>query len=424
MGSLNILCIDDIEMNIFTIKSVLQTVKDVKYNIFTALSAYDGLEILMKNKIDLILLDVMMPEVDGFMTAKMIKSNRKTKEIPIIFVTAKKDDATIEKCYQVGGRDYITKPFNSTELLNRVSLHLRLKDRERRLENEKAYVQNVLDLQDSMILVTNGAEIQKVNKSMLDFYNVSSLFELQKKLTCICRTFEKDNGFFHIDLVDDKSIWIDKILEMIEAKKDVIVKIKNKFDEYCIFTIKAANFYDYYILSLTDITSISNQSREFEHSANYDSLTQIYNRKAFERLLNEKIDKYRYKSKEFIFVMLDIDHFKNVNDTYGHQVGDEVLKQLVDVVKLHIRDDDIFARVGGEEFVLILDVDITMGFKVVQHLKEFIANEKFKTVKKVTCSFGITQYKQQDQISDMMKRADEALYEAKDNGRNRVCQRL
>jgi len=422
--SVNILCIDDIEINIFTIKNVLQSDKDVKYNIFTALSAYEGLDILIKYKIDLILLDVMMPEIDGFTAAKMIKSNKRTRDIPIIFVTAKKDDVTIEKCYEVGGRDYITKPFNTTELLKRVELHLRLKDKEKLLKNEKEYVQNILDLQDSMIFVTDGTQVIKVNKAILNFFNKKSLFEIQKEYSCICNSFEIEDGYFHLDIIDHNELWVDKILKDLNDKKDVIVKIKNYLDESYVFTVKATKFHEYYILTFTDITAISKQSKEFEYGANYDALTQIYNRKAFERLLNEKIDKQRYIKSKFIFIMLDIDFFKKVNDTYGHQIGDEVLKQLVNVVNSHIRDDDIFARIGGEEFVLILDINIENGFKVINHLREFIENEEFDTVKNITCSFGITEYKKDDSIESMMKRADKALYDAKNSGRNKVCQEL
>ena len=422
--SVNILCIDDIEINIFTIKNVLQSDKDVKYNIFTALSAYEGLDILIKYKIDLILLDVMMPEIDGFTAAKMIKSNKRTRDIPIIFVTAKKDDVTIEKCYEVGGRDYITKPFNTTELLKRVELHLRLKDKEKLLKNEKEYVQNILDLQDSMIFVTDGTQVIKVNKAILNFFNKKSLFEIQKEYSCICDSFEIEDGYFHLDIIDHNELWVDKILKDLSDKKDVIVKIKNYLSESYVFTVKATKFHEYYILTFTDITAISKQSKEFEYGANYDALTQIYNRKAFERLLNEKIDKQRYIKSKFIFIMLDIDFFKKVNDTYGHQIGDEVLKQLVNVVNSHIRDDDIFARIGGEEFVLILDINIENGFKVINHLREFIENEEFDTVKNITCSFGITEYKKDDSIESMMKRADKALYDAKDSGRNKVCQEL
>jgi len=422
--SVNILCIDDIEINIFTIKNVLQSDKDVKYNIFTALSAYEGLDILIKYKIDLILLDVMMPEIDGFTAAKMIKSNKRTRDIPIIFVTAKKDDVTIEKCYEVGGRDYITKPFNTTELLKRVELHLRLKDKEKLLKNEKEYVQNILDLQDSLIFVTDGTQVIKVNKAILNFFNKKSLFEIQKEYSCICDSFEIEDGYFHLDIIDHNELWVDKILKDLSDKKDVIVKIKNYLDESYVFTVKATKFHEYYILTFTDITAISKQSKEFEYGANYDALTQIYNRKAFERLLNEKIDKQRYIKSKFIFIMLDIDFFKKVNDTYGHQIGDEVLKQLVNVVNSHIRDDDIFARIGGEEFVLILDINIENGFKVINHLREFIENEEFDTVKNITCSFGITEYKKDDSIESMMKRADKALYDAKDSGRNKVCQEL
>lgn len=130
MTKKNILCIDDVRSNLFTLECVLDTSGDDLYNISTAISADDGFKVLLTEKIDIILLDVMMPEIDGFQAARMIKANKKTKDIPILFVTASKDDETIQMCYEVGGADYINKPFNSTELLTRISLHLELREKD------------------------------------------------------------------------------------------------------------------------------------------------------------------------------------------------------------------------------------------------------------------------------------------------------
>ena len=125
------------QTNLFTIQSVIEDLADGLYDVILAKSANDGLEILLKQKIDIILLDVMMPDIDGFEAAKIIKSNKKTKDIPIIFVTASKDNDTIEKCYKVGGDDYINKPFNHIELMSRLRFHLRLQEKEKQLKQEK-----------------------------------------------------------------------------------------------------------------------------------------------------------------------------------------------------------------------------------------------------------------------------------------------
>ena len=177
----NILCIDDIESNLFTLKSVLNNASGTHYNVFTASSAYAGLDILLEETIDLILLDIMMPEVDGFLCAKMIKNNRRIKHIPIVFVTAKTDDETISKCYAVGGSDYIKKPFNNIELLARTSFHIEMKEKEKLLEFEKNYAQSILDLQENIILVTDGKKPLSVNKRLLDFYGTHDIGEFSKK---------------------------------------------------------------------------------------------------------------------------------------------------------------------------------------------------------------------------------------------------
>ncbi len=294
----NILCIDDIKTNLFTIASVIESADENRYKVFLAQSAHEGLNILIKEKIDLILLDVMMPDIDGFECAKIIRSNKKTKNIPIIFVTANNDDKTIENCFNVGCSDYVNKPFNHVELMARISFHIKLFQRE----------------------------------------------------------------------VDAKQREIELSLE-----------------------------------------------------ANYDSLTKIYNRKMFENIIKTKMDN---QNRPLVLIMIDIDYFKRVNDTYGHLVGDDVLKAITILIKKHIRADDLFARWGGEEFILSLDVNINEGVKITDTLRSFIEKEKFDVINSLTCSFGITQFKANDTLAKMIKRADIALYRAKQSGRNRVCKEI
>ncbi len=416
----NILCIDDIESNLFTLRSVLEDAREYNYNVFTALGAHEGFDILIKERIDLILLDVMMPEVDGYATAKMIMSNKRTREIPIIFVTAKTDDATIEACYKVGGRDYITKPLNAIELLTRISFHIRLRDKEKVLSKEKEYVQGVFDIQDNLIIVTDGHQAINVNKSVLNFFNIKSLFEFQQQHSCVVNLFEKDNGYFHLGLVDDPTSWIEEVIEKLKTD-DILVKLKNQDNEAYIFALKAVEFFDMFIISLTDVSSISKQSKEFEHEANYDSLTKIYNRNMFVRLIDKKMVEARVLKSRFTFSILDIDKFKVVNDTHGHLVGDDVLKTLALLIKTAVRENDIFARWGGEEFILVLNVEVKKGTEIIENLRKLIQEHKFDVVGELTCSFGVTEFRADDTLQSITHRADEALYEAKDTGRNKVC---
>jgi len=295
-----ILAIDDIDANLFTLKSVIESLEPQKYEVVTALSAGEGLAILLKEQIDLILLDVMMPEIDGFETAKMIKSRKKTKDIPIIFVTANRDDAVIERCYQVGGSDYINKPFNQVELLARIALHIKLHE------------------------------------------------------------------------------------------KEMVVRLHEE---------------------------------ELEHEVNFDALTQIYNRRMFTNYFEQKISYAKEHKETFVFAICDIDFFKKINDTYGHLVGDIVLKELAQLMKSRIRKGDIVARWGGEEFVLVLDVGAEMGKKIIENLRKHIATTLFSEVGSVSCSFGMTELREDDSVDTIIQRADDALYEAKENGRNRVCQK-
>ena len=417
----NILCIDDIESNLYTLKSVLDSSTKELYNVMLSNSADAGLNVLLREKIDLILLDIMMPEVDGFACAKMIRSNKKTKDIPIIFVTAKTDDQTIEECYGVGGNDYLMKPFNNVELLARVNFHLRLKEDSELLKKEKEYNQNLLDLQENIIFVTDTKELLSANRALLDFFHLNSLKEFQLNHKCICESFIQDDGFFSLDMVQEDKSWVDELMEL-STKDDVLVKMIQDEQEY-IFQIKASKFLDKYILSLTDITQISQQSQQYRHEANYDELTQIYSRNMLHRVMNKKISDQQEEKYSFVFMIMDIDFFKKVNDTYGHLVGDEVLKSLTALIKKHIRTEDTFARWGGEEFILVLNAEMNKGLEIAENLRNFIEVEHFDTVKNITCSFGITEYREKDTLDTLIHRADDALYEAKAIGRNRVCQR-
>jgi diguanylate cyclase (GGDEF)-like protein len=157
-----------------------------------------------------------------------------------------------------------------------------------------------------------------------------------------------------------------------------------------------------------------------EDLVNYDSLTNIHNRRSFTEFLHHEIIRCERYKKVFSIIMLDIDYFKKVNDGYGHDVGDEILKELVGVVSRSIRKSDLFARVGGEEFAVIApETSSDDAMLVAEKIRKNVEENIFSKDIKVTVSLGISQYKSKDDHNTIFKRADNALYKAKGNGRNR-----
>jgi len=417
-----ILCVDDIQTNLFTLEALFESNFEKEYKILTAKSGQEALNILLKEKVNLILLDIMMPDLDGFETLKLIQKNKRTRDIPVIFLTAKKDEETISTCYELGGVDYMNKPFNAKELFSRVKFHLALLENKQSLEKERDLIQGILDTQDNLLVVTDGLHSSKINSNVCQLFNVKNTEEFAEKYSCICKTFITKDGYFSLQNVPEGSFWVDTLLKELKIHNRV-VQIKDiSTEKINSYDIKVKKFDANYVLSLTNITYIDSEKKEYAHQAYYDSLTNIYNRKRLEELFTQEIQKYELLDETFCMAMIDIDHFKKVNDTYGHLIGDSVLVTLSQLVNKNIRQSDIFARWGGEEFVLILPhINVTLAQQVLTHLRLKIENKSFEKVNHITCSFGVTEFVKGDSIKSMIQRADMALYDAKETGRNRVC---
>ena len=296
-----ILVVDDTESNI----DILVELLGDDYEVMVSLDGEGALEIVEEDDIDLILLDIMMPEMDGYEVCNRLKKKEKTKHIPIIFLTAKSDEDSIEKAYDVGGTDYVTKPFRPKELLARVKKELTM---------------------------------QKL---------IKDLKETQKELR---------------------------------------------------------------ELSVTD------------------PMTKLYNRRYFSHLSLELVELAKRDNQELSLIMLDIDKFKNVNDTYGHDVGDEVIIDLATTLTNEKRKSDFAFRMGGEEFVLLLPHTSLEGAELLaQKIRKIIessaVNLNDNQQLKYTISLGVSIFNivNDTGLETVLKRADEALYEAKETGRNKVC---
>ena len=177
-----------------------------------------------------------------------------------------------------------------------------------------------------------------------------------------------------------------------------------------------------YIISIArDISELKIMNENLQKMAITDNLTGIYNRHKFEEIIKIEMERsYRFDSP-LSLIMVDIDHFKRVNDTYGHDEGDNVIKNIVDIISENIRHLDIFVRWGGEEFIVLCPQTESNGAAVLaEKLRGTVESKKIDVIGNITCSFGVTSYIKDEGKSAFIKRLDGALYRAKDEGRNRV----
>jgi len=183
-----------------------------------------------------------------------------------------------------------------------------------------------------------------------------------------------------------------------------------------------------YIAIFSDISEekevlekLKKQKRVYEQKAHTDYLTKIYNRGKFDNILEYEYKKYQRYNEPFCLIFLDIDYFKKINDEFGHDVGDNVLVQLSHLISQNIRQSDTFARWGGEEFVILLSqTQLNVAYDFANKLREIIKHYVFTHVKQLTVSMGVVEFNENQTLEAFIKKADTALYLAKENGRNRV----
>lgn len=167
---------------------------------------------------------------------------------------------------------------------------------------------------------------------------------------------------------------------------------------------------------------VQERTHELHQLANTDELTGIFNRRKFSEVLQMEFARAKRYGTQLSVIILDVDHFKVINDTYGHHMGDIVLQKLAQIISASLRDTDIFARWGGEEFIILAPCgDSKQPDVLAERLRSAVENCVFGDAGKVTCSFGVTEFRFNDDQDSMINRADHNLYQAKNSGRNRVC---
>jgi len=298
-----------------------------------------------------------------------------------------------------------------------------LKQTQKQLMEQKRYLQSILDSQDNMIIVANTEQIHEVNISFLQFFGFYSTDDMLKNYGRISAMTVEMEGYMKPD--DARTMWLENVTADMDGGQYRMIAFKQEgSDNIRYFSMKIRPLSiesDMYVVEFSDVTALEERSKEFENRSNYDPLTRIYNRRRFLELLDAGIKNAIRINHELSIVFFDIDHFKNINDTYGHNTGDEVLKGLSSLTAATIRSTDIFARWGGEEFLILIEsTSLENATRMAEKLRKTIAAYSFPDVKNITCSFGVTSYSRDETGETFISRADSALYRAKEGGRNRV----
>jgi len=338
--SSKILIVDDSEDILFLVKNILALESFIAVPVNSAIKALEVID----TTFDAIILDLMMPEMDGFDFLRVFRENENLSHIPVIVLTAKNNsEEDIARIFEIGANDYVTKPFLKDEFTSRIKVHVRLKK-----------------LTEALFIA---------NKRLR-----RKIIETQKA-------------------VKREETLNEKILER-------TVELKDANDR------------------------IADLNKALEYSATHDALTCILNRGAILSFLENDIKRSKRMKSSLSLLMFDIDFFKRINDTYGHLVGDAVLKQLSSITRETIREIDLFGRYGGEEFIIILpDTNIEQALILGERLIKKVRNHNFltnKTTLKVTISIGLAEYIHDESVDQLIERADVALYEAKASGRDNV----
>ncbi|MDF1883262.1 GGDEF domain-containing protein [Sulfurimonas sp. SAG-AH-194-C21] len=288
----------------------------------------------------------------------------------------------------------------------------------RRAIQQKTYYKKIIDSSANIVVVHETTQVVTANKTFFDYFkNYDDLNDFSKKHRCISDFFEVADGY--LAPPKDESYW----LEVLAQSKNKKHKVKMKINDEIFYFLISASLLDkkknIYAVILSDITEQESTKQELVSLSVKDKLTNIGNRKYYDDILHEHITLAQRYPHKFSLVLLDIDFFKKINDSLGHDVGDKVLREYTKFIGYHLREVDIFCRIGGEEFVLLLPhTSRDKAYILTQKLRLLI--EAHKEVASITMSFGVVEYEKGDDAQTIFKRADMALYRAKDTGRNKV----
>jgi two-component system, cell cycle response regulator len=451
-----ILVVDDILPNIKLLEAKLTS---EYYDVISAENGPAALELARNESPDLILLDVMMPGMDGFKVCQKLKEDPATAHIPVIMVTALSDTADRVRGLQAGADDFLSKPVRDVPLFARVRSLVRLKnlmDAWRVREETSSRLGLAAPAPVMSQEVATEGRILVVEESAIDAENIVNILKSDKHSMSCIHSAEAAIAAVNSDLFDmaivsltlmegdalrlcsqirshvNESVRSLPILLLAEDEED-ISRIAKALDlgvnDYVMRPIERQELQ---ARVRTQIRRRRYQTRlrtNFEESialASTDALTGVYNRRYLDVHLDQMVRNASEARKPLSLAFCDIDHFKRLNDTYGHAAGDEVLIEFANRMRRSLRHFDMIARIGGEEFVVVMpDTSIDVALRVSERLRTRMQDNPFTVAAagelSVTISIGISVSDfGETSGSDLLRRADEAMYRAKQAGRNRV----
>ncbi|OHE01781.1 MAG: hypothetical protein A3K14_02000 [Sulfurimonas sp. RIFCSPLOWO2_12_FULL_36_74] len=289
-----------------------------------------------------------------------------------------------------------------------------------RSQKQKMYYKNIIDSSSNIVVVVDKNSIIDVNKTFFKYFNkYNTLEKFKKEHKSISDFFVEKEGYIYKNI--DGLNWLEYLIK--NPKNNQVKIVYDEKEYYFTIGVSLISVEDkHYSAIFSDITKEKLYQKELEYTTITDPLTKIRNRYYY----NEQIKKESANSNRYFYplslVIFDIDYFKKINDEFGHDVGDSVLVEYTKLISSHLRNGDIFCRIGGEEFTLILPHTEKSGaYKIAGKLRVLI--EKHKKIVPITMSFGVVEYIKGEGLEVTFKRADQALYEAKNGGRNRVVVR-
>ena len=447
-----ILIVDDIPTNVRLLEARLTA---EYYEVLTASSGAQALAICAESDIDIVLLDVMMPEMDGFEVCRRLKADPKTQHVPVLMITALDQPSDRVKGLEVGADDFITKPVDDMQLMARVKSLIRLKSltdelRARAMTGQQIAVEDALRALDK-ISPTGGA-ILIVDTDQRHAERIKGYLGGEHKVDILTQPAD---AVFHVTgaeyelvlvsmaLADFDPLRVCSQIRTLEHTRTLpIILMADESDKPKVVRALDLGINDFISrpverneLAARVRTQIRRQryALELRRSVNNtmalavtDDMTGLYNRRYFDRHMGVMLGKAQSQERDMALMILDIDHFKAVNDTHGHDIGDAVLKEFSARLKRNIRGVDLACRFGGEEFVVMMpDTDFRQAEAVAERVRVSIAEKAFEvgTMRPivVTVSAGVALNETgADTADSLVKRADLALYRAKREGRNRV----
>ena len=453
--SARILVVDDIAANVRLLEAKLAA---EYFEVLTASGGKEALAVIEEQAPDLVLLDVMMPGMDGFEVCARIRDNPKTRFLPIVMVTALSDQADRVRGLEAGADDFLTKPVNDLALFARVRSLVRLKMvmDEWRLREQTSGEVDLLELQADAehqgmlsaraLLVENFAPAAERLVELLkrDCEQVDVAANVAEALK-MAQTGAYDLVITNLQIGQEDGLRLCSMLRSQEETRQVpILLVIDDFDMPRMVKGLDIGVSDYLVKpidanELLARARIQVRRRRYQDRlrATYqrslslaltDSLTGLYNRRYALKHLEGLMQRVAHDGKSVSLMVCDLDRFKSVNDTYGHAAGDEVLKQFAARAISAVRNIDLVARFGGEEFVIIMpDTDGTDALKVAERLCRKVAETPMDVADApdgqltVTVSIGVAASNRLMPGEEIIKIADAALYRAKQTGRNRVC---